>query len=94
MNMEFKEFTDPLSCDYDLKSNGEVEKKEELSRNTSSVVEEFNGLYFNLGCPEVFELESYGMTMNDITRPTANSLRKLQKYASDCKTLGEKNKHK
>ena len=41
----------------------------------------FDELYFDLGCPEDFELEPFGITLKEFDNPTRETIEKLRKYA-------------
>ena len=43
----------------------------------------FTELYFDLGAPELFELEPYGITESDFESPTKETIEKLKRYAEN-----------
>lgn len=85
---EFKEFDSPEEKDYDLK--GEHTINEEKTKN--SIQDAFDKLYFDLGCPEDYELSPYGFTKKDFENPNKESLMKLRNYAADYKLKKDNSK--
>lgn len=89
----FKEFSNPEEADYDINTAYEEEKPLEKSRKSSKVETAFQELLFELGVPEVYELEPYGITEKEYEYPTLDTLRKLQEYAKDMDTKNKKHRH-
>ena len=93
--MEFKEFTEysnPESLDYDIKSglrNNEKNINEEKEKTENKYSKIFSELYFFLGCPEDFELASFGFTEDEFDNPTKETIEKLKNYAIKYNMLPE-----
>ena len=84
--MEFKEFSEyskPEESDYDIKSSLQAERHTtETKSNPRNIRKEvFSRLYVELGCPEYEELEAFGITLQEIDKPTKETFQKLKKYA-------------
>ena len=78
---EFSEFENPEKKDYDLTSNdGEIQ--------ISKIQHDFLNLWIDLGMPEDYELEPFGITEKELCNPTKQTLAKLREYA---KTMNDKN---
>lgn len=86
--MEFKEFLSPEEEDYDinisLKGEDENSKSNYQKKNSNNLVKDaFDRLLCDLGFPEIYELEEYGITEEEYDSPTMDTLNKLRNYASD-----------
>ena len=84
--MEFKEFSEypnPEESDYDIKSSHLEERlTTETTNNLRNIYKEvFSRLYVELGCPEYEELEEFGITLQEIDKPTKETFQKLTRYA-------------
>lgn len=89
----FKEFSNPEEADYDINSVYEEEKPLEEPSKFNKVETAFQELLFELGVPEVYELEPYGITEKEYEYPTLDTLRKLQVYAKEMDIKNKKHKH-
>ena len=78
---EFSEFENPEKKDYDLTSNDGVIQ-------ISKIQHDFLNLWIDLGMPEDYELEPFGITEKELCNPTKQTLAKLREYA---KTMNDKN---
>lgn len=90
---EFSEFENPESADYDINSSIKNVTVDDRSgyKSPSKEEKEFLELYFNLGCPELFELEPFGLTEQEFSHPTSETIKKLKKYAESYQEI---NTHK
>lgn len=90
---EFSEFENPESVDYDINSSIKNTTADDRSgyKTTSKEEKYFLELYFNLGCPELFELEPFGITEQEFYYPTIETIKKLNKYAEKYQEI---NTHK
>lgn len=95
--MKFREFPNPESADYDILPlnpedadydirmsypetyDDEVKPKEKRDK----VKEAFTQLWFDLGLPELYELEPYGITEAEFYKPSMDTLNKLKRYQMD-----------
>lgn len=80
---EFSEYQNPEEADYDIKSSLKEEEKKSTAKltNNNKYRKAFDELYFDLGCPEDFELEPFGITLKEFDNPTKETIEKLRKYA-------------
>lgn len=85
---EFSEFDDPESADYDIISSLRENETAKENKHTVLTKEQkmFTELYFDLGAPELFELESFGITESDFEYPTKETIEKLKRYAENFQT--------
>ena len=84
--MEFKEFENPEEKDYDIKSNNQIIKNisnDEIEISKSQ--KEFLDLWIDLGMPEIYELEPFGINEKEFENPTKQTLIKLKMYAKKYK---------
>lgn len=86
---EFKEFDDPEEKDYDLKGEHTIDEE---THKKNSIQDAFYELYFDLGCPEDYELAPYGFTQKDFENPNKESLMKLRNYAADYELKNDNSK--
>ena len=86
--MEFKEFRNPEEKDYDIKSYDEIISNDEIAISNEEKI--FLDLWLELGCPEVYELEPFGISEEEIIKPTKQTIQKLKNYA--CSLNKGKNK--
>ncbi len=86
--MEFKEFLSPEDEDYDInislkEEDGNSKLNYQMKGSNNLVEDAFGKLLCDLGFPEVYELEEYGITESEYDNPTMDTLNKLRNYASD-----------
>lgn len=93
--MKFREFPNPESADYDIinpesadydirMSYRETDDAEVVSQEKRDKVKEaFTQLWFDLGLPELYELEPYGITEAEFYKPSVDTLNKLKRYQMD-----------
>lgn len=93
--MKFREFPNPESADYDIinpesadydirMSYRETDDAEVVSQEKRNKIEEaFTELWFDLGLPELYELEPYGITEADFDKPSVDTLNNLKRYQMD-----------
>lgn len=56
-----------------------------MNKNNSEVKSAFIAIMNKLNNPSYYELEAYGVTPEEYTYPTIDTLRKLKDYAMDLK---------
>lgn len=93
--MKFREFPNPESADYDIinperedydirMSYREADADEVVFQEKRDKVKEaFNELWCDLGLPELYELEPYGITEAEFYKPSVDTLNKLKRYQMD-----------
>lgn len=95
--MKFKEFSNPEGAGYDIKSSLEEDDEKNTQSNYQTkrnpIQKAFSELLWDLGFPETYELEPYGITEEEYDNPTIDSLNKLKNYASDLEKQSQKHKH-
>lgn len=86
---EFSEFENPEKKDYDLTSNdGVIKSINDGEIQISKIQHDFLNLWIDLGMPEDYELEPFGITEKELCNPTKQTLAKLREYE---KTMNDKN---
>ena len=90
--MEFKEFTNPEEKDYDITSSFSKTERAKKTSRENKISQIFTESLGNLGFPELYELAHYGITDEEYTHPSLDTIKKLEEYKKYCKSLWNSNK--
>lgn len=80
---EFVEFTNPEEKDYDITSSLNATERTQRETKVDKVHQDFTELLGDLGFPELYELAPYGITDEEYTHPSLDTIKKLKEYAMD-----------
>ena len=84
--MEFKEFTNPEEKDYDITSSFSKTERAKKTSRENKISQIFTESLGNLGFPELYELAHYGITDEENTHPSLDTIKKLEEYKKYRKT--------
>ena len=85
--MEFKEFTNPEEKDYDITSSFSKTERAKKTSRENKISQIFTESLGNLGFPELYELAHYGITDEEYTHPSLDTIKKLEEYKKYRKTF-------
>ena len=83
---EFVEFTNPEEKDYDITSSLDAAERAKREVKVDKIHQDFTELLGDLGFPELYELAHYGITDEEYTHPSLDTIKKLEEYKKYRKT--------